>query len=59
MKTRCAILQKPDFVICAVDSSVGKDAFDEVEAFRKSIVVGAIFLTKVDAHDNRADALTA
>ncbi|KAL5703616.1 signal-recognition-particle GTPase [Ranunculus cassubicifolius] len=41
---------KPDLVIFVMDSSIGKAAFDQAQAFKKSVSVGAVIITKMDGH---------
>ena len=53
------ILQKPDLVIFVMDSSIGQAAFDQAQAFRQSVDVGAVIVTKMDGHAKGGGALSA
>ncbi|KAL5722691.1 signal-recognition-particle GTPase [Ranunculus cassubicifolius] len=50
---------KPDLVIFVMDSSIGKAAFDQAQAFKKSVSVGAVIITKMDGHAKGGGALSA
>ncbi|KAL5722328.1 signal-recognition-particle GTPase [Ranunculus cassubicifolius] len=50
---------KPDLVIFVMDSSIGQAAFDQAEAFKKSVAVGAVIITKMDGHAKGGGALSA
>jgi len=52
-------LQKPDLVIFVMDSSIGQAAFDQAQAFRQSVSVGAVIVTKMDGHAKGGGALSA
>ncbi|KAJ0586659.1 putative signal-recognition-particle GTPase [Helianthus annuus] len=41
---------KPDLVIFVMDSSIGQAAFDQAQAFKQSVAVGAVIVTKMDGH---------
>ncbi|GKB04305.1 signal recognition particle 54 kDa protein 2 [Tanacetum coccineum] len=53
------ILQKPDLVIFVMDSSIGQAAFDQAQAFKESVAVGAVIVTKMDGHAKGGGALSA
>ena len=36
------VFQKPDLVIFVMDSSIGQAAFDQAQAFKQSVAVGAV-----------------
>ncbi|KAK3225625.1 hypothetical protein Dsin_005487 [Dipteronia sinensis] len=50
---------KPDLVIFVMDSSIGQAAFDQVQAFKQSVSVGAVIITKMDGHAKGVGALSA
>jgi signal recognition particle GTPase len=52
-------LQKPDLVIFVMDSSIGQAAFDQAQAFKQSVSVGAVIVTKMDGHAKGGGALSA
>ncbi|KAJ0986809.1 hypothetical protein J5N97_005165 [Dioscorea zingiberensis] len=41
---------KPDLVIFVMDGSIGQAAFDQAQAFKQSVAVGAVIVTKMDGH---------
>ncbi|KAL6996627.1 signal-recognition-particle GTPase [Sarracenia purpurea var. burkii] len=49
---------KPDLVIFVMDSSIGQAAFDQAEAFKQSVAVGAMIVTKMDGHAKGGGALS-
>ncbi|TXG50258.1 hypothetical protein EZV62_022782 [Acer yangbiense] len=54
------MFQKPDLVIFVMDSSIGQAAaFDQAQAFKQSVSVGAVTLTKMDGHVKGVGALSA
>ncbi|KAI8529438.1 hypothetical protein RHMOL_Rhmol12G0225000 [Rhododendron molle] len=50
---------RPDLVIFVMDSSIGQAAFDQAQAFRQSVAVGAVIITKMDGHAKGGGALSA
>ncbi|GAB4842098.1 hypothetical protein Ancab_012058 [Ancistrocladus abbreviatus] len=50
---------KPDLVIFVMDSSIGQAAFDQAQAFKQSVAVGAVIITKMDGHAKGGGALSA
>jgi signal recognition particle GTPase len=52
-------LQKPHLVIFVMDSSIGQAAFDQAQAFKQSVSVGAVIVTKMDGHAKGGGALSA
>ena len=50
---------QPDLVIFVMDGSIGQAAFDQAKAFRDSVDVGAVILTKMDGHAKGGGALSA
>ncbi|KAI4328868.1 hypothetical protein L6164_021191 [Bauhinia variegata] len=50
---------KPDLVIFVMDSSIGKAAFSQARAFKQSVAVGAVIVTKMDGHAKGGGALSA
>lgn len=55
----CFMFQKPDLVIFVMDSSIGQAAFDQAQAFKQSVAVGAVIVTKMDGHAKGGGALSA
>ena len=49
----------PDLVIFVMDGSIGQAAFDQADAFRRAVDVGAVILTKMDGHARGGGALSA
>ncbi|KAG6429953.1 hypothetical protein SASPL_108010 [Salvia splendens] len=50
---------KPDLVLFVMDSSIGQAAFDQAQAFKQSVPVGAVIVTKMDGHAKGGGALSA
>ncbi|GLT53056.1 hypothetical protein SLA2020_263530 [Shorea laevis] len=50
---------KPDLVIFVMDSSIGQAAFDQAQAFKQCVSVGAVIVTKLDGHAKGGGALSA
>ncbi|KAE8775953.1 Signal recognition particle 54 kDa protein 2 [Hordeum vulgare] len=50
---------KPDLVIFVMDGSIGQAAFPQAQAFRQSVPVGDVIVTKMDGHVKGGGALTA
>lgn len=50
---------KPDQVIFVMDSSIGQAAHDQAKAFKDSVKVGAVIVTKMDGHAKGGGALSA
>ncbi|KAG5537520.1 hypothetical protein RHGRI_024847 [Rhododendron griersonianum] len=50
---------KPDLVLFVMDSSIGQAAFDQAQAFKQSVAVGAVIVTKMDGHAKGGGALSA
>ena len=53
------LLQKPDQVVFVIDSSMGQTSYDQALAFKKTIDVGAVIVTKMDGHSKGGGALSA
>lgn len=49
----------PDLVIFVMDGSIGQAAFEQAQAFRESVSVGAVIVTKMDGHAKGGGALSA
>lgn len=49
----------PDLVIFVMDSSIGQAAFDQAQAFKNTVSVGAVIVTKMDGHAKGGGALSA
>jgi len=49
----------PDLPIFVMDGSIGQAAFDQAKAFRESVDVGAVIVTKLDGHAKGGGALSA
>lgn len=54
-----SVVQNPDLVIFVMDSSIGQAAFDQAQAFKQSVPVGAVIVTKMDGHAKGGGALSA
>ncbi|CAL9215103.1 unnamed protein product [Arabidopsis halleri] len=50
---------EPDLVIFVMDSSIGQAAFDQAQAFKQTVSVGAVIITKMDGHAKGGGALSA
>ncbi|XP_024021898.1 signal recognition particle 54 kDa protein 2 [Morus notabilis] len=50
---------KPDLIVFVMDSSIGQSAFDQAQAFKQSVLVGAVIVTKMDGHAKGGGALSA
>mmetsp|Transcript_12342 Transcript_12342/g.39113 ORF Transcript_12342/g.39113 Transcript_12342/m.39113 type:complete len:499 (+) Transcript_12342:569-2065(+) len=50
---------KPDQTIFVMDSSIGQAAHDQANAFRQTVDVGAVIVTKMDGHAKGGGALSA
>jgi len=50
---------KPDEIIFVMDSSIGQACFDQASAFRKTVDVGSVIITKLDGHAKGGGALSA
>ncbi|KQK09989.1 signal recognition particle 54 kDa protein 2 isoform X1 [Brachypodium distachyon] len=50
---------QPDLVIFVMDSSIGQAAFDQAQAFKQSVSVGAVIVTKMDGHAKGGGALSS
>ena len=46
-------------VIFVMDGSIGQAAFDQAKAFKDSVEVGAVIITKMDGHAKGGGALSA
>lgn len=49
----------PDLVVFVMDGSIGQAAFDQAKAFKESVEVGAVIVTKLDGHAKGGGALSA
>ncbi|CAN6283906.1 unnamed protein product [Urochloa humidicola] len=50
---------RPDLVVFVMDGSIGQVAFDQAQAFKQSVPVGAVIVTKMDGHAKGGGALSA
>jgi len=50
---------EPDCIVFVIDGSVGQAAFDQAQAFKKTVPVGAVIVTKLDGHAKGGGALSA
>ncbi|GBF94810.1 signal recognition particle 54 kDa [Raphidocelis subcapitata] len=50
---------KPDLAVFVMDGSIGQAAFDQAKAFKESVEVGAVIVTKLDGHAKGGGALSA
>ena len=41
---------KPDMTIFVMDSSIGQAAFDQAKAFKATVDIGSVIITKLDGH---------
>ena len=53
------VFQKPDLVVFVMDSSIGQAAFNQAQAFKQIVEVGAVIVTKMDGHAKGGGALSA
>jgi len=49
----------PDDIIFTMDSSIGQAARDQAQAFKSSVPVGSVIITKLDGHAKGGGALSA
>jgi len=59
INTANAWMQSPVLVIFVMNSSIGQTAFDQARAFKQSVAVGAVIVTKMDGHAKGGGALSA
>eukprot|EP00897_Mesotaenium_endlicherianum_P001704 jgi/Mesen1/1561/ME000134S00680 len=52
-----AELTSPDLIVFVMDSSIGQAAYDQAKAFKESVAVGAVIVTKMDGHAKGGGAL--
>ncbi|KAK9805289.1 hypothetical protein WJX72_011358 [[Myrmecia] bisecta] len=50
---------QPDLVIFVMDGSIGQAAHDQAKAFKDSVQVGSVIMTKMDGHAKGGGALSA
>jgi signal recognition particle subunit SRP54 len=50
---------KPDDVVFVMDSTIGQAVFDQASAFRQTVDVGSVIITKLDGHAKGGGALSA
>jgi signal recognition particle subunit SRP54 len=50
---------KPDDVVFVMDSSIGQAAMGQAQAFKSSVPVGSVVITKLDGHAKGGGALSA
>ncbi|DAZ96753.1 TPA: hypothetical protein N0F65_012330 [Lagenidium giganteum] len=50
---------KPDDVVFVMDSSIGQAVYDQASAFRQTVDVGSVIITKLDGHAKGGGALSA
>ncbi|CAL5220975.1 g3083 [Coccomyxa viridis] len=50
---------KPDLIIFVMDGSIGQAAHDQAKAFKDTVEVGAVIMTKMDGHAKGGGALSA
>ncbi|CAD6267369.1 unnamed protein product [Miscanthus lutarioriparius] len=50
---------RPDLVVLVMDASIGQAAFHQALAFKQSVEVGAVIVTKMDGHAKGGGALSA
>jgi signal recognition particle subunit SRP54 len=49
----------PDCIVFVIDGSVGQAAYDQALAFKKTVPIGAVIVTKLDGHAKGGGALSA
>jgi len=49
----------PNEIIFVMDSSIGQACYDQASAFRKTVKVGSVIITKLDGHAKGGGALSA
>eukprot|EP00884_Botryococcus_braunii_P010969 jgi/Botrbrau1/19874/Bobra.0663s0002.1 len=49
----------PDLVVFVMDGSIGQAAYDQAKAFKDSVEVGQVIITKMDGHAKGGGALSA
>lgn len=49
----------PDLIFFVMDNSIGQAALDQAHAFKPSVSVGVVIITKMDDHAKRGGALSA
>ncbi|KAJ1703635.1 hypothetical protein LUZ63_003414 [Rhynchospora breviuscula] len=54
-----AEVTKPDLVIFVMDSGIGQAAYDQAQAFKQSVAIGAVIMTKMDGHAKGGGAFSA
>ncbi|WOH11826.1 hypothetical protein DCAR_0831320 [Daucus carota subsp. sativus] len=54
-----SVATNPDLVIFVMDSSIGQATYDQALAFKQSVAVGAVIITKMDGHAKGGGALSA
>ena len=50
---------KPDMTIFVMDSSIGQTAFDQAKAFKATVDIGSVIITKLDGHAKGGGAISA
>lgn len=50
---------EPNLIVFIMDGSIGQAAFDQAEAFKESVEVGAVIITKLDGNAKGGGALSA
>jgi signal recognition particle subunit SRP54 len=50
---------KPDDIVFIMDASIGQAAFDQALAFKQTVAVGSVIITKLDGHAKGGGALSA
>jgi signal recognition particle subunit SRP54 len=50
---------KPDEIVFVIDSTIGQSAANQALAFKKSVNIGSVIVTKMDGHGKGGGALTA
>jgi len=54
-----ATVVKPQQIVFVMDGSIGQAAMDQAHAFKKTVDVGAVIITKLDGHAKGGGALSA
>lgn len=50
---------RPDDIVFTMDSTIGQAAFGQAEAFKKTVPVGSVIITKLDGNSRGGGALSA
>lgn len=54
-----SVAVNPDDIVFVMDSTIGQAVFDQARAFRETVKVGSVIITKLDGHAKGGGALSA